>query len=283
MPDNLNFNLCKICCDKSSDFYIIKKSGQNNHETNELNIINEIDETDEVSPFTMQEMIYDKINMNSQNDSLKNEHLRLDFTCTILTCSFEGTPQEKAKQIIEIITKGDGYHYIYKNEHISKKNNAIYTIWYNCSQSNSLAKRPQKHEDLEKHRDREYMNRFNCEGLVKILINTSTCIAKVHLKHNILHKRPEWLGVTESIKEYIKKNTCLAPSEIFKQIEYDHPNLTQKQVHAWWSYYIKKEYIRDNNDQLPSVQKLLQEYNYELLLVNTENGIRYFGFATPFM
>ena len=126
------------------------------------------------------------------------------------------------------------------------------------------------------------MDRFNCEGLVKILINMNTCTAKVHLKHNILHKWPEWLGVNESIKEYIKKNTCLTPSEIFKQIEYDHPNLTQKQVHAWWSYYIKKEYIRDNNDQLQSAQKLLQEYGYNLILVNNEDGIRYFGFITPF-
>ena len=45
------------------------------------------------------------------------------------------------------------------------------------------------------------MDRFNCDGLVKISINIDTCIAKVHLKHNILHKRPEWFGVTEVIKE----------------------------------------------------------------------------------
>ena len=103
---------CKICRDKSSDLYVIKKSGQNNHEANEINIIDETDETDKVSPLTMQEMIYDKINVISQNDSLENEHLGLDFTCTISTSSFEGTPQERANQIIEIITKGDGYHYM---------------------------------------------------------------------------------------------------------------------------------------------------------------------------
>ena len=94
---------CKICRVQSSDFYAIKNSEQNNHETNE---------TDEISPFTMQEMIYNKVNAVSQNDFMENEHLGLDFTCTISTNSFEGTSQEKAKQIIENITKGDGYHYM---------------------------------------------------------------------------------------------------------------------------------------------------------------------------
>ena len=36
------------------------------------------------------------------------------------------------------------------------------------------------------------------------------------------------------IKEEIKRNIHLTPSDIFKQLEQQHPNLTQKQVHAWW-------------------------------------------------
>ena len=40
-----------------------KKSGRNNHET---------DETDEISPFTMQEMILNRVNAISQNDLLEN-------------------------------------------------------------------------------------------------------------------------------------------------------------------------------------------------------------------
>ena len=54
----------------------------------------------------------------------------------------------------------------------------------------------------------------------------------MHLKHNVLHKRPEWFGITEAVKEYIKKNTSLTSSDIYKQLEYDNSNLTQKQIHA---------------------------------------------------
>ena len=44
--------------------------------------------------------------------SLENEHLGLDFTCIISTSLLEDTSQEQAKQIIEIIAKGNGYHYM---------------------------------------------------------------------------------------------------------------------------------------------------------------------------
>ncbi|CAI2177579.1 17862_t:CDS:1 [Funneliformis geosporum] len=92
---------CKICRDQSSDFYIMKKSGNNNHETD-----------DEMSPFIMQEIIFNKINAVSQNDFMENEHLGLDFTCVLSTNLLEGTSQEKARQIVKIITKGDRYHYM---------------------------------------------------------------------------------------------------------------------------------------------------------------------------
>jgi hypothetical protein len=94
---------CKNCRDQSSDIYATQKSGQNNHET---------DETDEISPSTMQEMIFDKVASITQNDVLESEHLGLDFTCVISTNLLEGTLQKKTKQIIEMITKGNGYHYI---------------------------------------------------------------------------------------------------------------------------------------------------------------------------
>ena len=69
-----------------------KKSGQNNHETDE---IDETYEIDVISPFTMQEMIFNKVTSIAQNDILESEHLGLDFTCTISTNLLEGTPLNK--------------------------------------------------------------------------------------------------------------------------------------------------------------------------------------------
>jgi hypothetical protein len=107
-----------------------------------------------------------------------------------------------------------------------------------------------------------------------------TCVATIDLQHNLLHKRPDRFGLSDSIKEVIKRSLHLTPSDIFKQLELQHPDLTQKQVHAWWAHFIKKAYMRDNN-QLLSAQMLLQEYKYKLFY-NSESGVSYFGFITPF-
>jgi hypothetical protein len=78
-----------------------------------------------------------------------------------------------------------------------------------------LAKRSRKHEDLDKQRDREYMKRFNCNGLITISINMNTSFVNIHFKHDILHKRPERYIVDDTIKEKIKQCIHLTPKDIF--------------------------------------------------------------------
>ena len=105
-------------------------------------------------------------------------------------------------------------------------------MWYYCSQNCTLTKRPRKHENQDKQRDREYIEWYDCNGILKISLNMETQIAKINLQHNLLHKRPDRFGVNNSIKEEIKRSLHLTPSDIFKQLEQQYPNLTQKQVHA---------------------------------------------------
>ncbi|CAB4402232.1 unnamed protein product [Rhizophagus irregularis] len=109
-----------------------------------------------------------------------------------------------------------------------------------------------------------------------------TNIASVNLQHSIIHKRPERFGVNENIKEEIRKNIHLTPSDIYRILEHDNPNLTQKQVHAWWSMLIKQEYIRDDKNQLNSAEVLLNEYGYKTLLNNTKDGVKFLSFTIPF-
>ncbi|CAG8789099.1 7663_t:CDS:1, partial [Cetraspora pellucida] len=82
--------------------------------------------------------------------------------------------------------------------------------------------------------------------------------------------------------EEIKKNIHLTPSDIYKQLEQNYPNLTQKQVHAWWNKFIKEKYICDNNNQLNSMKILLEEYKYSIILENITESIKYLGFVTLF-
>ncbi|CAG8794566.1 5655_t:CDS:1, partial [Racocetra fulgida] len=132
-------------------------------------------------------------------------------------------------------------------------------------------KRPRKHENFHKQRDRGYIERFSCNGTLKIVLNMETNIATIDLQHNLLHKRPDRFNTSDDIKAEIKKNIHLTPADIFKQLEQQNPNLTQKQVHAWWSYFLKKEYICDENDQLNSARILVEQNKCKITLFNTQN------------
>ncbi|CAG8687950.1 23063_t:CDS:1 [Rhizophagus irregularis] len=98
-------------------------------------------------------------------------------------------PKKLSKMIIDLISESDGYYYIYKDSYTSKKASDILTFRYKCSQCKSLAKRPRKNESIEKQRDRIPIERFNCNGLIKIKLKMGTNIASVNLQHSIIHKR----------------------------------------------------------------------------------------------
>jgi hypothetical protein len=172
------------------------------------------------------------------------------------------------------------YLYSYSKEYHSKKDDKIYTYWYKCSQDRSLAKRPRKHEDKEKHRDKIPIERFDCESTIKIIINTDNQQATINYTHGILHKRPERYLINEEIKEFINSQMHLSPAEIFGQLELNNPNITQKQVHYWWTQIMKKNYEKNQN-QLISTHLLLSEKNYNIILMDLNGDVKYIGFITP--
>jgi hypothetical protein len=66
-------------------------------------------------------------------------------------------------------------------------------------------------------------------------------LVTIYFKYDILHKRPERYAVSDTIKEKIKQYINFTPKDIFRQLEQENPNLTQKQVHTWWANFIKQE------------------------------------------
>jgi len=115
---------------------------------------------------------------------------------------------------------------------------------------------------------------------VKILIDVNNQLATINMVHDILHKRPERYTVDENIKELINSQLHLSPAEIFGQIELNNPNITQKQIHYWWTQMMKKYYER-NHDQLISAHTLLIENNYNVIFMDLNSEIKYIAFTTP--
>jgi len=148
-----------------------------------------------------------------------------------------------------------------------------------------LAKKQRKILDIKKQRDREQMDRFSCNGHIKITINSDTQIVKLEMQHDLLHIRPEKYNVAEEVKNSIRQYIHLVPKDIFSILEVSHPKLTQKQVHYWWTQIIQEQYKKDDN-QLVSSQIHLKEFqesqNNKMLLLNIKSDIQYLAFTTIF-
>ena len=62
------------------------------------------------------------------------------------------------------------------------------------------------------------MERFDCHSTIKITIGPRNNIAKLVLKHELIHAPPKDITVPQNIKEYIKENIDLLPQKIYAQL-----------------------------------------------------------------
>ena len=106
------------------------------------------------------------------------------------------------------------------------------TYFYHCSQWEGLAKKIQKHPDSQKHRDRQSMHRYACNGCIKITIFEDLASSNIEIKH-FLHLKKVDISISPEIKRFILDNIDLLPREIYKRlVEQDLDiNIRQKQVH----------------------------------------------------
>ncbi|CAG8453932.1 631_t:CDS:2 [Cetraspora pellucida] len=183
--DDNYFNTCFLCRQQSSIHYKLSTKP---------------DENQVISLKEMTQQLYCKIIEISTNEYMENELNGIDFKCDISLEEFEGDPKEISNKIKNAI---DTYN--------SKKTSQLVTFRYRCSQCQNLAKKPRKHENIENQRDRQSIQRFDCKGTIKIVINVEANCASVHLKHSTIHKRPDRYGVSEEIKAEIQKHLHLSP------------------------------------------------------------------------
>ena len=124
------------------------------------------------------------------------------------------------------------------------------------------------------------MDRYNCKGRVKILINETEQIAYIVVNHHTLHNLPPDVTVSENIKQFIKNNVDLFPQIIYSQLVANGMDITirQKQIHYWWSVYMIEQYKRYENS-FTSAQCWLSKYNYSILFV-MDSSVHAIAFLT---
>lgn len=167
------------------------------------------------------------------------------------------------------------YNLRYHHTYDAKKSKSI-TYQYYCSQRDCLAKKSKKHVDYNKHRDKQSMNRYSCEGCVKITFYQD--FTNIKMQH-YLHPTLSDILISPEIKNFILDNIDLLPREIYKQLIKQglNINIRQKQIHFWWMELGKTRYKRDE-DSFISAIKWLKEKEHEIVFQN--NNPKAFGFLT---
>lgn len=113
---------------------------------------------------------------------------------------------------------------------------------FHCAQLSARQKKPQKSEDLSKHRDKEAMLSFDCEGWLHITVWDGSDIVRIRLGHCLQHV-PYWsIDVPDDIRQYVEQNFELRPTEVC-----DHSMYKVTQISDWcetvpqlWSEIVRR-------------------------------------------
>ncbi|CAG8830568.1 23060_t:CDS:2, partial [Racocetra persica] len=126
-----------------------------------------------------------------------------------------------------------------------------------------LVSRYKKHNNISKQRNTgTYLTRYECEGLLSIFIDLINQYANIKLNYKQLHQRPQFIGVTEQVKQYIHEHLILRASKLYQEI-------------------ITKKLDRRHDDQYESVKLFLSEKDYKIIL-NLDKPMHVFSFLTGF-
>ena len=124
------------------------------------------------------------------------------------------------------------------------------------------------------------MNRFDCEGYIRIHINQTEKIAKIEVNHKCLHPSLSENSVSEEIKTFIQENIDLLHCKIYAKLINKGLDLSikQKQIHFWWTKFSQNRYIRYENS-FQSALLWMKEQNYDVIL-NLTKPVQVIAFTT---
>ena len=76
-------------------------------------------------------------------------------------------------------------------------------------------KKPRKHENSAVHRDRPGMKRFECNGILRITVDSTSTVAKITVSHEFAHSSPLDNVISDNVKTFIQQNINLLPKDIY--------------------------------------------------------------------
>lgn len=183
---------------------------------------------------------------------------------------------------------------------------------FHCAQSMTRQHEPQKLVDASKHRDKESMVSFPCDGWLHITVLDVSNTATIKVLHCVDHVSYWTIDIPPEIDCFIRENAHLTVSQVstlvtsvicpvtqkhfqlWTEILRTHPkpSFKRKSVYQRWAVMDRKQWKRDE-DEIVSAKILISEaskgvkrgdgdtYTVQLLDSHNEPGFTSISFALP--
>ncbi|KAJ6599395.1 hypothetical protein B0H10DRAFT_2323117 [Mycena sp. CBHHK59/15] len=178
------------------------------------------------------------------------------------------SPRERVRMVATEIWKLTGYRFTVKDHR--KHKNGHQTRYY-CSQDEARKKKSKASQNPDiRNRDNVGMKRYPCGSSLRISCTAAKdkedddqLIVDVKLKH-AGHISYVDVSMPPGVLDIVRENVqWLTPVAMVSKVQASFPNVTAAQIHRAWTE-MSEIYWRRDDAQLPSAEKLLDEYGEDV-------------------
>ncbi|KAF9476024.1 hypothetical protein BDN70DRAFT_935408 [Pholiota conissans] len=181
--------------------------------------------------------------------------------------------KEMANQIANRIWQQLKYRFVYHSQYTQKRSDST-RYRYHCAQNSERQKSSKKSaKEGVKHRDKEQMKSFDCNGWLNIKV-WDDCSHTVLIK--LIHENdhvPYWkIDVPDDVKAFIDKNVAFTPTQLWDKILETHPtpNFTRKAIYHLWNEKSSLNWKHDANE-LKSARMIIDQASKESNLYTVQH------------
>ncbi|KAK0433372.1 hypothetical protein EV421DRAFT_1439924 [Armillaria borealis] len=147
------------------------------------------------------------------------------------------TNEEIARRIARDLWEASGYRFIYKDCKTSDSAPGGKTYKFFCAQLKGQETKTRLVDDPEKRRARMSMNRFRCDGWLRITMAPGDpTLARIKIKHCNAHCKCVSLALSQGDRDMVRRMKNMPPSKIWNEVLRNNPDteVTEKQIHREW-------------------------------------------------
>ncbi|KAL0562974.1 hypothetical protein V5O48_019104, partial [Marasmius crinis-equi] len=151
------------------------------------------------------------------------------------------------------------YRFTYQSKYVHKRTDSTRFI-YHCCQNASRQHKPEKVPNPDDTRDKIQMDSFACRGWLHVTVFEGSNEAYIKLNHKDEHVSYWCIDVPTPVKEFVRQNASMRPSQLWTEIlaRFPNPKFSRASIYSMWMAISSQEWKRDA-DELKSARVLIDE------------------------